>query len=109
MAICAATSSVAQPFALTVARRARVAGVPREASPNAAPPTRSAGTRPIEQRRHERQAEAERHHARVDHDAAEAWKRECGTSGSVTRIAICASTTPSAAPSSDSTTASVSS
>jgi hypothetical protein len=32
---------------------------------------------------------------------------DCGTSGSVTPIAICASSTPSAAPSNDNTTASV--
>ena len=64
-----------QPLALTVARRARLAGVQREAFAKRGPADAQRRHQADQQRRDERQAEAERHHARVDHDAAEAWQR----------------------------------
>ncbi len=64
-----------QPLALAVARRARFAGVQREAFAKRGPADAQRRHEADEQRRDERQAEAERHHARVDHDAAEAWQR----------------------------------
>ena len=63
-----------QPLALTVARRARCAGVQREAFAKRGPADAQRRHEADQQRRDERQAEAERHHARVDHDAAEAWQ-----------------------------------
>ena len=65
-----------QPLALTVARRARFAGVQREAFAKRGPADAQRRHEADQQRRDERQAEAERHHARVDHDAAEAWQHE---------------------------------
>ena len=63
-----------QPLALTVARRARCAGVQREAFAKRGPADAQRRHEPDQQRRDERQAEAEHHHAGVDHDAAEAWQ-----------------------------------
>ena len=65
-----------QPLALTVARRARFAGVQREAFAERGSADAERRHEADEQRRDERQAEAERHHARVDHNAAEAWHSE---------------------------------
>ena len=53
-----------------------VAGVQREAFAKRGPADAQRRHEADQQRRDERQAEAERHHARVDHDAAEAWQRE---------------------------------
>ena len=64
-----------QPLALTIAGRARFAGVQREAFAKRGPADAQGRHEADEQRRDERQAEAERHHAPVDHDAAEAWQR----------------------------------
>ena len=65
-----------QPLALTVARRARFAGVQREAFAKRGPADAQRRHEADEQRRDERQAEAERHHACVNHDAAEPWQCE---------------------------------
>ncbi len=88
-----------QSLALAVARRARAAGVQRAALAEGGPADAQRRHEADEQRRDDRQAEAERHDPRVDGDAAEAGQhgrrherqRDRGSRGG-------ASTTPSAAP-----------
>jgi hypothetical protein len=65
-----------QPLVLTVTCRARRAGVQRETFTKRGSADAQRRHEPDQQRRDERQAEAEGHHARIDHDAADAWKHE---------------------------------